>query len=82
MKQLIDFFKDHPTLARLIFFGTIGGVVIWSLTTDTSHGHSWVEKHIPAFWSIFGFISCLVLIFFARWFSDSGIRKGDDYYGD
>lgn len=80
MKQLIDLLKKHPTFARLILVIVVGAILIWSLGTDTSHGHTWAERAIPAFWSFFGFISCLVLIYFARWFSRSGIGKGDDYY--
>jgi hypothetical protein len=49
---------------------------------DTSHAHTWVEKHIPGFWSIFGLVSCTVLIFFGRWLASAGIEREEDYYDD
>jgi len=39
-----------------------------------------MEAHIPGFWSIFGVLSCFVLIYFARWFGKSGIMTREDYY--
>ena len=65
-----------------LLYGTMAVIVIWSMTVDTSHAHTWVEKYIPGFWAIFGLGSCTVLIFFARWFGSAGIEREEDYYDD
>jgi hypothetical protein len=78
--NLIDYLRGRIQL--LIWLSCIGiaGVVIWSLTVDTHHAHTWVEKAIPAFWGLFGLCSCVIIIFFARWFGRSGIKVREDYY--
>lgn len=80
MIQFIDFIKKRGREALYILYGTMAAIVIWSLTVDTSHAHTWAEKYIPGFWAIFGLASCTILIFFARWFSSAGIEREEDYY--
>jgi hypothetical protein len=80
MIQLIEYLKNRPTAARLIFVLTVAVIIVWSLTVDTSHGHSWFEHYIPAFWSLFGIVSAVVLIFVARWYGRAGIEQEQDYY--
>ncbi len=82
MIRFIDFLKERQPTTRYLFYGVVIGIVVWSLTVDTSHAHTWVEKHIPGFWSIFGIGACIVLIFFARWLASAGIERQEDYYDD
>lgn len=80
MTQLIDFIIDKRKNVSTFVVVFIIGIFLWSLSVDTSHAHTWAEKHIPGFWSLFGIISCIILIFVARWFSRAGISRGEDYY--
>ncbi len=80
MIRLIDYLTENKTLVRSLLYGLSAAIVIWSITVDTSHAHTWVEKNIPGFWSIFGFVSAIVLIFVARWYAGSGIEREEDYY--
>lgn len=80
MIQIIDFILEKRKIAAVSLVVLIFGIFLWSLLVDTSHAHTWAEKHIPGFWSLFGIGSCIVLIFVARWFSSAGISKGEDYY--
>jgi hypothetical protein len=82
MIGFIDFLRERGREVRYILYGTMAVIVIWSMTVDTSHAHTWVEKYIPGFWAIFGLVSCTVLIFLARWFSSAGIEREEDYYDD
>ena len=82
MIQFIDYLREHQRGVRYCLYGIMAAVLIWSITVDTSHAHTWVEKHIPGFWSIFGLVSCTVLIFFARWLASAGIEREEDYYDD
>ena len=78
--QLIDFLRNRLQTVTYFFFGGIVAIVIWSLTVDLHHAHTWAEQHIPAFWGIFGLISAMVIIFFSRWFGRGGIKTREDYY--
>lgn len=82
MIRLIDYLKQQQPTARYLFYGVIAGVLILSLVVDTSHAHTWMEKYIPGFWSIFAIASCIVLIFFARWLASAGIEREEGYYDD
>ena len=80
MIHVIDFISQKRKGAVMVLVALFIGIVLWSFTVDTSHAHTWAEKHIPGFWSLFGIGSCTVLIFVSRWFSKSGISREEDYY--
>jgi len=37
---------------------------------------------LPAFWSIFGFLGCVVIIIGSKWFGHAGIMTREDYYDE
>lgn len=82
MTRLIEYLTENPTILRyaLYLFAII--IAIWSATVDTSHAHTWAEKFIPGFWSIFGFVSCVVLILVTGWLARAGLSREEDYYDD
>jgi hypothetical protein len=51
--------------------------LIW---VDKSHAHTWMEKYIPGWWSIFGFIACVLIIILSKWYGHLGIMTREDYY--
>ena len=82
--QFIDWLRDRwpqvvriclASLALLILLDAIPGVV------DKEHAHTRPERW-PAFWSVFGFVGCVVLIVASKWFGHLGIMKREDYYDD
>lgn len=80
MTRLVDYLKERQRGLRYFIYCAAGAILIASLLVDTSHAHTWMEKYIPGFWSIFAIVSCIVLIFFARWFAAAGIEREEDYY--
>jgi len=79
--QLIDFLKERLQTVRIFFYILVAVMVVWSIVgVDTHHAHTWMEAHIPGFWSLFGILACVFLIFFTRWFGRSGITTREDYY--
>jgi len=80
MISLIDSLLERRSLLRYLFYVVVFGVIVWSLTVDTSHAHTWLERTVPGFWSLFGLAACIVLIFAARWFGGAGIAREEDYY--
>jgi len=79
--DLIDFLKKHQKTVRVFSIIGIALMLVWSyLGADNHHAHTWMEAHIPGFWSLFTIVSCIVLIFFSRWLGKSGIEAREDYY--
>lgn len=79
--NLIDYLKKHQRAVQVYCIIIVAVMLVWSaLGVDTHHAHTWVEVHIPGFWSLFTLISCIALIFFSRWLGKSGIEAGEDYY--
>lgn len=79
MNKLIDYLRERLANVVWICYGILALVLAFSLTVDTSHAHTSVEK-LPFFWSVFGFGAAAVIIGFARWFGHSGIMTRPDYY--
>ncbi|MBU1422028.1 MAG: hypothetical protein KJ963_05150 [Bacteroidetes bacterium] len=46
---------------------------------DLNHEHAWYSG-IPFFYALFGFLGCLLLIFFAKYILTSVVQKKEDYY--
>jgi uncharacterized membrane protein YhaH (DUF805 family) len=45
---------------------------------DPAHDAWW--NRIPVFFALFGFVGCIVIIFFAKILGKLFLRKGDEYY--
>lgn len=81
--DFIDYLKARPQALKSISLIAVAIMLVWTVVgVDTHHAHTWLEAHIPGFWSLFTIISCLVLIYFARWFGKSGIMTREDFYND
>jgi hypothetical protein len=80
--RLIDFLRSRlKTLiiccSCVLVLLTVGD---W-LLVDKRVAHTTAE-HFFGFWSLFGFVSCVVIIFVSKWLGHMGIMKPEDYYGD
>ncbi len=78
--NFIDYLRDRLQSVIYCCYGGIVLILIWSLTVDKSHAHTWAEKMIPGFWGLFGLGACAILILGAWWFGRSGIMTREDYY--
>ena len=78
--RCIEFLRSH--LRPLIFFCVSGLVLLvvadW-LLVDKAGVHT-ASEHWFGFWSLFGFLSCVAIIFLSKWFGHLGIMKPEDYY--
>jgi hypothetical protein len=84
LAQLIQFLRDRlktvvrvclVVLAVLVLIDAIPGVV------DKEHAHTSAE-HWPAFWAVFGFVGCVILILASKAFGQAGIMQREDYYDE
>ncbi|MBL4903642.1 hypothetical protein JYT30_00070 [Desulfotalea psychrophila] len=78
--NMIDYLRDRLQKVIYCCYGVMIFIVAWSITVDKSYAHSWAEKMIPGFWSLFALCSCGIVIMVARWFGKSGIQTREDYY--
>ena len=84
LAQLIEFLRNRlqtvirvclVVLAVLILLDAIPAIV------DKEHAHTGAE-HLPGFWSLFGFVGCVAIIFLSKWFGHTGIMTREDYYDE
>ncbi len=81
--ELIDYLQEHLSMVKVLAAIATAVMLVWTIVgVDTSHAHTWMEVYIPGFWAIFTLVACFILIFFARWFGNSGIMTREDYYDD
>ncbi len=84
--KLIDFLRDRlKTVIRLSYVG-LALLVVWDLIfVDKHHAHT-APEHWPFFWSVFGFVACVLIIIISKWFGHfkwpGGFRimSPEDYY--
>jgi hypothetical protein len=82
--KLIDFLRDRLKLVVRICYALLLLLVIIDaipLLVDKHHAHTEVE-HVPGFWSIFGFIACVLIVVVSKWYGHAGIMKREDYYDE
>ena len=82
MIKCIDWIIRHQRAARLICYLLLAGIALLSLLVDKGPAHTWAGKHIPFFWSVFGFAAAAAAIGIGRWSGHSGIQRREDYYDD
>lgn len=82
--QLIEWFRQrlkgvvrvsYVVLALLVVADAIPALV------DKEHAHTAAER-FPGFWSLFGFVACVVIILGSKAFGHLGIMKREDYYDE
>lgn len=76
----IEFLQTRLKLLIISCYVGIAAIFVWSLTVDTHHAHTWAEKFIPGFWSLFGIGSCVLIVFIARLIAKAGVMTREDYY--
>lgn len=62
-------------LSIMIIVALLAG---FALPSDMAHDAWW--NRISAFFALFGFIGCLLIIFFAKFLGKVLLRKKEDYY--
>jgi hypothetical protein len=79
---LIEFLRKYLRQVRIIGLGLLLLLVVFDwLFVDKSDAHTGLERYV-AFWAIFGFVSCVAIIFISKWYGHLGIMTREDYYDD
>ena len=80
--SLIEFFRRNlKTTIRvgLAVLALVALADVIPVLVDKHHAHTKVE-HLPFFWSAFGFVACVLIVFVSKWFGHAGVMTREDYY--
>ncbi len=84
--KMIDYLRDRLKTVIKVSYAILALLILvdW-LFFDKSHAHTDPE-HWFGFWSIFGFIACVLIIILSKWYGHIKLFKGftimtrEDYY--
>ena len=46
------------------------------------HEIHFIGDGIPGFWSLFGFVACILIILISKWIGHLGIMQDENYYNE
>jgi hypothetical protein len=72
--------KDIKLLIKVLYAYLVCLIIFDVIIHIGHHGHYFVDN-IPAFWTIFGFAGCFILIKVAKGVAHTFLGKDEDYYG-
>ena len=81
MLRLIEFLRARLKTVIYVSCGILALVALVDAFVDKHHAHTKVE-HLPAFWSVFGFLACVVIVIASKAFGKAGIMTREDYYDE
>ncbi len=82
--RLIDYLRDRWSLLVKLFLVVLALLVVADalpFIVDKEKAHTAAER-LPGFWSLFGFVSCVIIIYVSKLFGGLGIMRIEDYYND
>lgn len=80
--QLIECLRNRLKTVVRICFGLLALLILAdALFVNKEHAHTGVER-IPGFWSAFGFVACVVIVIWSKWYGHSGVMTREDYYDE
>jgi len=80
--KLIEYLRTRlKTVVRICFAVLAVLILADALLVNKEHAHTSVER-LPAFWSVFGFVGCVLIIVLSKWYGHAGIMTREDYYDE
>ena len=77
--KIIEIFR-RKTMKRIAY-----AVLILILVIDffiPRHEFHFFGDGIPGFWSLFGFVACILIILISKWIGRLGIMQDENYYNE
>jgi uncharacterized BrkB/YihY/UPF0761 family membrane protein len=78
--KTIDFLRDHLKLVVRLCYVVLALLVAWDFLFVPKEEVPTMIERLPGFWSVFGFLACVVIIIGSKWFGHLGIMTREDYY--
>ena len=79
--RLIEFLRQRLRAVIFASCGVLALVALIDVFVDKHHAHTKAE-HLPAFWSVYGFIACVLIVLLSKAFGKAGIMTREDYYDE
>lgn len=80
--KLIEFLRNRLRLVVRICFGILALLISAdALLVNKEHAHTGAER-IPGFWSVFGFVACVLIVILSKWYGHAGIMTREEYYDE
>lgn len=79
--RLIEFLRQRLRAVIYASCGVLALVALIDVFVDKHHAHTKAE-HLPAFWSVYGFIACVLIVLLSKAFGKAGIMTREDYYDE
>ena len=79
--RLIEFLRQRLRAVIYVSCGVLALVALIDVFVDKHHAHTKAE-HLPAFWSVYGFIACVLIVLLSKAFGKAGIMTREDYYDE
>ena len=82
--RLIEFLRAHRKAVVLAAIGILCLLAVLDAVpgiVDKRHAHTAVER-LPAFWCVFGFLGCALIVLVSKAFGHAGIMVREDYYDE
>jgi len=78
--KLLDIIELLRTkVAKRIAYGALIILIVVDFIIPRHEIHFFGDK-IPGFWSLFGFIACVLIIIVSKWIGHMGLMKDENYY--
>ena len=80
--KLLDIIELLRTkAAKRIAYGALIILIVVDFIIPRHEIHFFGDK-IPGFWSLFGFIACVLIIIVSKWIGHMGLMKNENYYDE
>ena len=78
--KLVDMIEIlRKKTVKKLAYGILVLLVMVDFIIPRHEVHFFGDK-IPGFWSLFGFIACVVIIIVSKWLGKNALMKDEDYY--
>ena len=80
LAKMIEFLRNRlKTVVRVCCVVLALLIITDAFLVNKEHAHT-APEHWPAFWSVFGFVGCVLIIILSKWYGHAGIMTREDYY--
>ena len=77
--KIIEIFRTK-TMKRISYVALI--LIILIDFFIPRHEIHFFGDRIPGFWSLFGFVACILIILISKWIGHLGIMQDENYYNE
>ncbi len=81
MTRILEYLHEHAGLLKKCFFAALVTTVVLDFFVHREGVHFFGDR-IYGFWSLFGLLGCLAMMFLCKWLSSVWLKKDEAYYDE